>query len=72
MAWRLEPGSDLVVQVHMQPSGRPEVLQSSIGLYFTDDPPVRTPLMLRLGRHDIDIPAGASSYVTSDQCPAAG
>lgn len=67
MAWRLEPGSDLVVQVHMQPSGRPEILQSSIGLYFTDDPPVRTPMMLRLGRHDIDIPAGASRYVTSDQ-----
>jgi tetratricopeptide (TPR) repeat protein/mono/diheme cytochrome c family protein len=67
MAWRLEPGSDLVVQIHMQPSGRPEMLQSRIGLYFTDDPPVRTPMMLRLGRHDIDIPAGASHYVTSDQ-----
>jgi tetratricopeptide (TPR) repeat protein len=67
MAWRLEPGSDLVVQVHIQPSGRPETLQSSIGLYFTDDPPVRTPMMLRLGRHNIDIPPGASRYVTSDQ-----
>jgi Tfp pilus assembly protein PilF/mono/diheme cytochrome c family protein len=67
MAWRLEPGSDLVVQVHMQPSGRPETLQSRVGLYFTDDPPVRTPMMLRLGRHNIDIPPGMSRYVTSDQ-----
>ncbi len=66
MAWRLEPGSDLVVQVHMQSTGRPEILQSSIGLYFTDDLPVRTPMMLRLGRHNIDIPPGASRYVTSD------
>jgi Tfp pilus assembly protein PilF/mono/diheme cytochrome c family protein len=66
MAWRLDPGSDLVVQVHMQPSGRPEMLPSSIGLYFTDDPPVRTPMMLRLGQHNIDIPPGASRYVTSD------
>ncbi|MBI4476708.1 MAG: cytochrome c [Acidobacteria bacterium] len=66
MAWRLEPGTDFVVQVHMQPSGRPEILQSSIGLYFTDRPPDRTPMMLRLGRHDIDIPPGASRYVTSD------
>jgi tetratricopeptide (TPR) repeat protein/mono/diheme cytochrome c family protein len=66
MAWRLDPGSDLVVQVHMQPSGRPEILQSSIALYFSDDPPVRTPMMLRLGRHNIDIPAGAPHYVTSD------
>lgn len=24
LAWRLEPGTDLVVQVHMQPSGKPE------------------------------------------------
>jgi tetratricopeptide (TPR) repeat protein len=67
MAWRLEPGSDLVAQIHMQPSGRPEMLQSKIGLYFTDDPPRRTPMMLRLGRHNIDIPPGASRYVTSDQ-----
>lgn len=66
MGWRLEPGTDLVVQVHMQPSGRAELLQSSIGLYFADDPPVRTPMMLRLGRHDIDIPPGAPRYVTSD------
>jgi len=66
MAWRLEPGSDLVVQVHMQPSGRSEMLQSSIGVYFTDDPPVRTPMMLRLGRHNIDIPPGEARYVTSD------
>jgi len=66
MAWRLEPGSDLVVQVHMQPSGRPEILQSSIALYFTDNPPVRTPMMLRLGQHSIDIPPGSSHYVTSD------
>jgi tetratricopeptide (TPR) repeat protein len=67
MAWRLEPGSDLVAQVHMQPSGRPEVVESSIALYFTDDPPVRTPMMLRLGRHDIDIPPGQPAYVTRDQ-----
>ncbi len=67
MAWRLEPGSNVVVQVHMQPSGRPEMLQSSIGLYFTDEPPVRAPMMLRLGRHHIDIPAGASRYVASDR-----
>ena len=27
MAWRLEPGSDLVVQLHLQPTGKPEPLQ---------------------------------------------
>ena len=66
MAWVLEPGSDLVVEIHMQPSGRPEQVAPSIGLYFTDDPPERTPVMLRLGRQNIDIPAGDNHYVVDD------
>ena len=32
MAWRLDPGTDLVVQLHMQPSGAPEPVQPVIGL----------------------------------------
>jgi tetratricopeptide (TPR) repeat protein len=66
MAWVLEPGSDLVVEIHMQPSGKPEQVAPSIGLYFTDDPPERTPVMLRLGRQNIDIPAGDSHYIVED------
>jgi len=66
MAWVLEPGSDLVVEIHMQPSGKPEQVAPSIGLYFTDDPPERTPVTLRLGRQNIDIPAGDSHYVVED------
>ena len=67
MAWRLEPGSDFVIQLHMQSTGRPESIQASVGLYFTDAPPVRTPMMLRLGRQSIDIPAGAPRYVIHDR-----
>ena len=67
MAWRLEPGSDLVIQIHMRPSGRPESIHPSVGFFFTDDPPARTPVMLRLGRQQIDIPAGESRYVTRDR-----
>jgi cytochrome c-type biogenesis protein CcmH/NrfG len=66
LAWRLERGSDLVVEVHMQPSGRTEIVQPSIGLFFTDDPPARTPLMVRLGRQSIDIPPGEKSYAITD------
>src|SRR5262245_41324517 len=66
MAWTLEPGSDLVVEIHMQPSGKPEEVAPSIGLYFTDEPPERTPVMLRLGRQNIDIPAGNNHYVVED------
>ena len=57
----LDAAADLVVEVHMQPSGRPESVRPSIGLYFGDRPPTRTPAMLRLGRQDIDIPAGRSA-----------
>ncbi len=67
MAWRLEPGSDFVVQLHMQSTGRPESIRASVGLYFTDVPPERTPVMLRLGRQSIDIPPGEPRYVIRDR-----
>jgi tetratricopeptide (TPR) repeat protein len=66
MAWRLSPGTDLVVEMHMQPSGKTEDVGASIGLYFGSDPPERTPAMLRLGRQSIDIPAGESRYHITD------
>jgi len=66
LAWRLDPGTDLVVELHMQPSGRPEPVQPAVGLFFGDDPPERTPLMLRLGRQNIDIPAGEKNYTITD------
>src|SRR5436190_11094825 len=50
----------------MHPTGRPQRVQPSIAFYFTDDPPERTPAMLRLGRQNIDIPAGASEYTIED------
>jgi hypothetical protein len=66
LSWRLDRGSDLVVEVHMQPSGRAELVQPSIGVFFTDQPPARVPLMVRLGRQSIDIPPGEKSYTITD------
>ena len=66
LAWRLAPHTDLVVEVHMKPSGKPEVVEPSIGLYFGSDPPERTPAMLRLGRQSIDIAAGDKDYAITD------
>ena len=66
LAWRLEKNTDLVVELHMQPSGKPEQVAPSIGLYFGDRAPARTPAMLRLGRQDIDIPAGDGHYTVTD------
>ena len=67
MGWRLEPGSDFVIQLHMQSTGRPESIRASVGLYLTDAPPVRTPMMLRLGRQSIDIPPGEPRYIIRDR-----
>jgi Flp pilus assembly protein TadD len=74
LSWRLGTGTDLVVELHMQPSGKREQVAPSIGLYFANEPfdsaegrPRRTPAMLRLGRQNIDIPAGDPSYVVTDE-----
>jgi tetratricopeptide (TPR) repeat protein len=65
--WPLEPGTDFVVQMHLKPTGRPETVRASIGLYLTDEAPPRTPLMLRLGSKTIDIPAGEDHYEITDR-----
>ena len=65
-AWPLEGASDLVVMLHLKPSGKPETVQASLGLYFSDTPPSRLPVMLRLTRQDLVIEAGDRSYETSD------
>jgi tetratricopeptide (TPR) repeat protein/mono/diheme cytochrome c family protein len=66
MPWRLEPGSDLIVQLHMQPTGKPEDVQVSAAFYFTDDPPARIPVGLRLGSETIDIEPGDAHYIVAD------
>lgn len=66
LAWRLDPGTDLVVEAHLMASGKPELVAPSIGFYFTDDPPERVPAILRLGRQSIDIPAGEKNHLISD------
>jgi hypothetical protein len=66
LAWRLDTHSDLVIELHMRPSGRTESVAPSIGLYFSEAAPTRTPAMLRLGRQSIDIPAGQKEYTIAD------
>ncbi len=66
MSWHLEPGSDLVVELHLMPGATPQPVQASVGFFFTDRPPARTGYMLRLGRQDLDIAAGQRDYVSTD------
>ncbi len=68
MAWRAGPGTDLVLNLHMQPAGKPETIQAQVGLYFTDQPPSKFPLLLQLERDGaIDIPPGRKDFVITDQ-----
>ena len=66
LAWPLDPGSDLVVQLHMQPSGAVEEVLPEIVFYFTDRAPQRTPTILRIGSQGIEIPPGESNHVIRD------
>jgi tetratricopeptide (TPR) repeat protein len=67
MAWRADPGTNLVLNVHMQPTGKPEQVQPSIGLYFTDQAATKYPMLLQL-EHDgaLDIPPGDADFPVSD------
>src|SRR5262249_27335190 len=47
-AWVLETNMDLVLQLHMQSTGKPESIQASIGFYFTDQAPRYTPFKIGL------------------------
>ncbi|MEE3260017.1 MAG: tetratricopeptide repeat protein [Candidatus Latescibacterota bacterium] len=66
LAWPLDPGTDLVVQLHMLPSGKPEEVQVSVGLFFTDVPPARQSALLRLSSKALDIPPGEPDYAVTD------
>ena len=68
MPWRLDKGSDLILEVHMiaPRDGRPALVQPSVGFYFSEAPPVRSPIDFKIGSKDIDIPAGQPQYVIED------
>ena len=64
--WRLKRGADLVLELHMMPSGKPELIQPSVGLYFSDEAPARTSFIVGLGSQTIDIPPGEKEYWIED------
>jgi tetratricopeptide (TPR) repeat protein len=65
-AWTLDPGADLVLLLHMIAGAESQTLQPQIGLFFSDTPPTRTPISVKLDSKAIDIPAGESNYVIED------
>ncbi len=66
-AWRLDPGNELVLNTHLRPMGMPMQVRPSIGLYFTDRPQTKFPLLVQLENDAaLDIPPGAHDFVVSD------
>ena len=71
LALQLPKGSDLVVQYHFHPTGKPEAEKSVIGLYFAKQPPARTLTRIQMPPHyslfsGLDIPAGEKDFVIRD------
>ena len=69
LAWTITPGSSLVVETHLVPTREDETVNFEVGLYFTSVPPEldKTPVMMRLGRQNIDIRANEFDYVIRDE-----
>jgi len=66
LAFALDPGTDLVLQLHIRPRGDARDVGAEIGLHFSAGAPSRTPLTLRLGAEELDIPPGEASYTEED------
>jgi Flp pilus assembly protein TadD/mono/diheme cytochrome c family protein len=67
MALRLDKDTDLVLNTHLQPSGRRETLQPVLGLYFTDTPATRHPILIQMENDGmLDIPPGEKNFLVSD------
>jgi Flp pilus assembly protein TadD/mono/diheme cytochrome c family protein len=67
MTWRLDKDTDLILIMHLLTSGKSEPIQPSVGFYFSDKPPTKTPMIVRLEQDgNIDIPAGVKDFEISD------
>jgi hypothetical protein len=66
LAWTLETNSDVVLQLHLHPTGKPEMVQPVLGFYFTTQPPTNRAFRINLNALRIDIPAGAKDYAVED------
>jgi hypothetical protein len=68
---RVPKGSDLIIQYHFHPTGKPEAEKSLVGLYFAKKPPERTLTRIQMPPayslfSGLDIPAGEKDFVIRD------
>lgn len=67
--WRLNPRTDLVLQLHMMPADSPQTLDPVIGFHFAKAPGAGPPTDVIMLDADwaLDIPAGASDFSVGDE-----
>ncbi len=70
----LRKGTDIVMQVHLHPSGKEEIERTQVGLHLTDKPPSKSfltfmspPAFSKFA--DIDIPPGDPNYKLTETFP---
>lgn len=66
LAWMLKGGSDLVLELHMNRTGRRESVDPQVGIYFTDEIPTNSCFKIGLASLGLDIPAGDGHYLVRD------
>jgi tetratricopeptide (TPR) repeat protein len=65
MSWSLLPGSDLVLQLHLQHSGKEELVSPAVAFYFTNQPPTRYPTKICVRSLEMDIPPEQKEYAVT-------
>jgi hypothetical protein len=61
----LKKGSDLVLQIHYHPSGKPEVDQSTVGIHFVKQSSTKVVAGLMVLDRSLNIPAGEKNHPMS-------
>jgi mono/diheme cytochrome c family protein len=71
LAREMPAGSDLILNSHFHPSGKAEVEQTTLGLYFADEPPARTMVGLQMPpgygfSSGLHVPPGEEDFTLND------
>ena len=66
VSWSVDSQTDIVLQMHLFPTGKRELVRPQIGLYFADQPPTAHPVSITLEAASIDIPPGKTVEISDE------
>ncbi len=64
ISWDVDSQTDIILQMHLFPTGKKETVHPEIGFHFAPQPPTGHPVSIMLEAANIDIPAGGATTVT--------